>query len=109
MERDPDYKRKFNERAAARMRSKPWQRAATQKKRIAAQLQRTPYWANLHRIKETYRRAYEKTQETGIEYNVDHIVPLQGELVSGLHVENNLQIIPAIENFRKSNKYAIVS
>ena len=42
---------------------------------------------------------------TNILWEVDHILPLNGKLVSGLHVWNNLQVIPAIINRRKSNKY----
>ena len=42
---------------------------------------------------------------TGFAWNVDHVVPLQGKYVSGLHVWNNLAVIPAIENRRKLNSF----
>lgn len=44
---------------------------------------------------------------TGIEWHIDHIIPLKGKKVSGLHVWNNLQVIPAVENLRKGNSYEL--
>jgi hypothetical protein len=76
-------------------------------KRKAAKLQRTPSWASFQKIEEVYLEAYTKTQETGIKYVVDHIIPLQGKYVSGLHVENNLQVITHIANCKKYNRYTI--
>lgn len=64
----------------------------------AAKLQRTPSWADLEKIKEFYLNCPEG-------YHVDHIIPLQGKNISGLHVENNLQYLTAEENLRKGNKW----
>jgi 5-methylcytosine-specific restriction endonuclease McrA len=44
---------------------------------------------------------------TGIEWHVDHIIPLKGEMVSGLHIYSNLRVIPKIENLRKGNSCPI--
>jgi len=44
---------------------------------------------------------------TGIEWHVDHTVPLHGKEVSGLHIWSNLQVIPKLENLRKGNTHAI--
>jgi hypothetical protein len=41
------------------------------------------------------------------DWHVDHIIPLRGKLVSGLHVWNNFAVIPALDNYRKNNNYAI--
>lgn len=74
-------------------------------KRKAAKLQRTPVWADQKAIIEVYRKCYRLTGKTGIDHHVDHILPLQGEKVSGLHVAENLQVITATANMRKSNSY----
>ena len=73
--------------------------------RRARMKQATPKWANLEKIKQIYEEAKRKTLETGIQHDVDHIIPLTSDKVSGLHVENNLQIIPHIENCKKRNKF----
>jgi hypothetical protein len=83
-------------------------RTALQVKRKTAKLQRTPSWltdSDLLYIQCLYQVASMRTKETGYAWHVDHIIPLQGRTVSGLHVPSNLRVIPATENLQKSNKY----
>lgn len=74
-------------------------------KRRAAKLQRTPQWADEDAIRSIYDECAKTSKRTGIKHHVDHVVPLNGKNVCGLHVASNLQIIPAIENLRKRNKW----
>ena len=67
--------------------------------------QATPSWVDKRKLHEIYKNRVDISNETGIIHHVDHIYPLRGELVCGLHVPENLQIIPAYENMEKSNKY----
>lgn len=53
-----------------------------------------------------YQRSIDISACTGIPHQVDHIVPLQGVEVSGLHVPWNLSVIPAVDNRRKGNRLA---
>jgi hypothetical protein len=85
-------------------------RAKLQMDRKSAKLQRTPLWLTEFdrlKIKCYYQVASMRSRESGQNWHVDHIIPLQGENVCGLHVPNNLQIIPAIENMRKNNHYEV--
>lgn len=71
----------------------------------AAELKATPAWADLKVIADFYREARRLTEETGIPHEVDHIVPLRHKKASGLHVQNNLQVITRAENRSKSNRF----
>lgn len=75
-----------------------WKRSATAKRR-AQKLKAIPSWADMSKI----RIIYTEAKERGLV--VDHIIPLQGKLVCGLHVENNLQLLTASENSQKHNKF----
>jgi len=68
----------------------------------AAKLQATPGWADQDAIDVMYRAA-KVLRVSGFDVHVDHIIPLQGRTVHGLHVHNNLQIIQAHMNRSKSN------
>jgi len=81
-------------------------RAALGAKWRAARIEATPPWLTEEmesQIAEKYRQAQAITQETGIPHEVDHVVPLQGRLVRGLHVPWNLRVISAEKNRAKSN------
>ena len=76
-------------------------------KRKTQKLQATPVWLTteqLEQITQFYIESVRLTIETGIEHQVDHIVPLLGKNVRGLHVPWNLQIITKTENMIKGNR-----
>lgn len=76
-------------------------------RRRSNKLNATPRWLTQDenaQILNFYKEAQILKLLMGEEYHVDHIVPLQGENVCGLHVPWNLQVIPASENISKSNK-----
>ena len=88
-----------------------WSQNNLDKKRIyranrrAKILKATPLWANKNIINAIYQKAYLISKQSGIQYEVDHIIPLQGKNVCGLHNEFNLQIITMTTNRQKATNY----
>lgn len=81
--------------------------AAYTAKYKAAKIKATPKWLTTEQYKEIlafYIEARYLEKETGVKYHVDHIIPLQGKTVCGLHVPWNLQILTSTANLNKSNK-----
>ena len=78
----------------------------------AAQNQRTPTWLTEDdhwMIEQAYELAALRSKMFGFVWDVDHVIPLRGKLVSGLHVPTNLRVIPASENRSKRNKFEAVT
>jgi hypothetical protein len=72
----------------------------------ASKLNAIPVWGNNKAIKSLYALSSFLTLSTfGNGYHVDHIVPLNNDLVCGLHCEDNLQILRAEHNLSKSNQF----
>ena len=108
-ERNKRYAKKYPERVSAN--GKKWRQEnkgrsqANVRNRQARKLMATPAWANLEAIARHYANAVYLTEFSGHLHHVDHIIPLQGKTVCGLHVENNLRAIPHFLNTRKGNKF----
>ena len=96
-----------------REKNREWKRAnpdlvaAANARRKARKLKACPAWLtkDQHRqMREVFREAQKLTAETGVPHQVDHVIPLLGVTVCGLHVPWNLRVLTAEENVKKSNK-----
>jgi hypothetical protein len=110
------YSREWNEKNPERARkrledwykSNPEMRAFYSARRKASLRKATPNWLSdeeITRIRCIYQICAMYNRESNTQWHVDHIVPLAGKTVCGLHVPWNLRVIPAKENMSKGNKY----
>lgn len=104
------YDRKNREKQLLKMKAwrqeNPDKKNALSAKHRAKKLQATPPWLtklDLDHIAMFYEAAADQKQY-GLDCHVDHIIPLQGKEVCGLHVPWNLQVLPASENISKGNR-----
>lgn len=103
------YYERNKEKIAARNKDynsrNPHCQSSRKARRRAAEFNAKVSWANDFFIKEIYHLAKTRSKVTGFSWHVDHIVPLNSKVVCGLHVESNLQVIPAKQNASKSNLF----
>lgn len=95
---NPDYGHSYREENRDRL-------ASLKKRYIAARTIATPKWANPFMITAFYEAAKNLTVATGVLHAVDHIVPIQSDLVCGLHCQANLRVMTSEENISKGNRY----
>jgi hypothetical protein len=112
IERSRQYRKNnvyaLKERSKIRREKEKSERLAATIKRRLSKLHRTPKWLTKDQLKEItefYKMAKELEKVFPWKQCVDHIVPLQGKTVSGLHVPWNLQILSAKDNMEKGNKF----
>lgn len=102
-----DYYYKNKEKIAVRVKKyqkeNPDKILANTRKYQTKKLKACPPWSELDKIKVLYEKCKWLESLIGLKYHVDHIIPLQGKSVSGLHVWDNLQILEATLNISKSN------
>lgn len=106
---DTDFMKKKREANQKYKRKNKGKINADTAKRYTIRLQRSCLCTenDYKKIDDIYKKASYLTETTGIIHHVDHIIPLQGKLVSGLHIPSNLQILTANKNCTKHNKFIV--
>jgi hypothetical protein len=97
---------KLRDRTAKHAKDNPAYYAAHASKRRAKIKNAVPSWfdeLDEFVIHEAAALCRLRKKTTGIKWHIDHIVPLQSKIVCGLHIGCNIQVIPAIQNHKKSN------
>lgn len=97
-------KEKVSNQAKEFAKNNPEWKAAHCAKRRSIKLNAIPKWIDLDLIEEFYNLARTRSKVTGIKWHVDHIVPLNSKTVCGLHIADNLQVIPSSLNSKKGNR-----
>lgn len=83
---------------------------ANNAKRHSARMRAVPAWfseLDEFMVQQAYELAAEREASTGIEWHVDHMIPLRAKKACGLHCADNIQVIPAVMNLSKNNKMAL--
>jgi hypothetical protein len=112
-EQNPEYMQNYyrDNREKVAETKKEWRKQNPHKnaeycsKRKAIKLKAVPGWYDDEKVLAFRTEVLKLVEETGIEYHVDHIVPLQSDFVCGLHWHGNMQILTAAENISKHNKW----
>ena len=103
---------KFKKRQLAYQKTHPAKYASDAATHRAAKLQRTPVWLtdfDKLKIKCLYSVAAMLTRENKEPWHVDHVLPLQGKLVSGFHTPSNMRVLRGKENISKHNRFEVTA